>query len=880
MYKLLFSIFLFLSIQSFAQIPGGGRPGGGAQNMNMGRFYGRIVDGKTNKSIEAASIQLIQSKMDTVTKKRKDVVVAGQLTKGNGDFSLESLPIMGQFKLKITAIGFLPLEQNVKFDITMNGGDFSKMLNNIDVDLGNIKLEVDAKQLDEVKVVGTKPFMQMGVDRKVFNVEKNLVSTGQTASEMMKNIPGVDVDIDGNVSLRNASPTIFVDGRPTNLTLDQIPSDAIQSVELITNPSAKFDASGGMSGIINIILKKNRKAGYNGNIRAGIDSRAMPNFGGDINIKQGKINVFASSMYNKRKSIGEGQSIREEFFASPSIKYDQSNNPLSTGFFNFNRAGLDFFADNRNTFTLSGSYVRGQFDNSDKLSIQTDTLYSSGTKSILSERVTNSSFSFDNAGAALGYKHLFSKKGMELTADLNYNNSLNKSNGGFQTQYYDLANSPKGGLIDQTQQGKGSNSFYTIQTDFTNPLGEKAKLELGLRAAIRDFQSENLNYIYNLALNQYIPITSINANYKFNDRVLAFYGTYANTIGKKTNYQLGLRVENSKYTGTLLTNGNTFGNSYPLSLFPSLNLTHQIDQTQDIQFSFARKINRPNFFQILPFVDYTDSLNISRGNPDLVPEFTNSLELNYQKSFKKSHSILISAYFKQTNNLITRYQVKEESSTPGKDILINTYINANSSRAYGLEFTARNPVTKWLEFTTNLNFFNSAINSSNLQVDLNNSLWSFFGKINANIKLPANFTLQLAGDYRSKTILPQSSGGGNRGGGGGGMGGGGGWGGFVQTSAQGYIDPNYGFEFALRKEFLKDKKGALTLSMNDVFKTKVYGSYSESQYFTQTNSRRRDWQVFRLNFNYRFGKIDASIFKRKNVRSGSDGMQEGMQMQQ
>ncbi|MEY4628245.1 MAG: hypothetical protein RLZZ595_571 [Bacteroidota bacterium] len=881
MYKLLFSIFLFLSIQSFAQIPGGGRPGGGAQNMNMGRFYGRIVDGKTNKSIEAASIQLIQSKMDTVTKKRKDVVVAGQLTKGNGDFSLESLPIMGQFKLKITAIGFLPLEQNVKFDINMNGGDFSKMLNNIDVDLGNIKLEVDAKQLDEVKVVGTKPFMQMGVDRKVFNVEKNLVSTGQTASEMMKNIPGVDVDIDGNVSLRNASPTIFVDGRPTNLTLDQIPSDAIQSVELITNPSAKFDASGGMSGIINIILKKNRKAGYNGNIRAGIDSRAMPNFGGDINIKQGKINVFASSMYNKRKSIGEGQSIREEFFASPSIKYDQSNNPLSTGFFNFNRAGLDFFADNRNTFTLSGSYVRGQFDNSDKLSIQTDTLYSSGTKSILSERVTTSSFSFDNAGAALGYKHLFSKKGMELTADLNYNNSINKSNGGFQTQYYENITTPKGDLIKQNQNGKGSNSFYTFQTDFTNPLGEKAKLELGVRAAIRDFESKNLNFIYNYAIGDYIPITSINANYKFNDKVFAAYGTYANTIGKKTNYQIGLRVENSKYTGTLLTNGNTFGNSYPLSLFPSLNFTHQIDQTQDIQFSFARKINRPNFFQILPFVDYTDSLNISRGNPDLIPEFTNSIELNYQKSFKKSHSIFISGYFKQTDNLITRYQIKEESTTPGKDILINTFINANSSRAYGLEFTARNPVTKWLEFTTNLNFFNSAINSSNLQVDLNNSLWSFFGKINANIKLPANFTLQLAGDYRSKTILPQNSS--NRGGGGGGGwggGGGGGWGGFVQTSAQGYIDPNYGFEFALRKEFLKDKKGALTLSMNDVFKTKVYGSYSESQYFTQTNSRRRDWQVFRLNFNYRFGKIDASIFKRKNVRSGSDGMQEGMQMQQ
>ena len=871
-YYLLFFALLTVNVQ--AQFPSGGRPSGG-QNTNMGRFYGRIVDAKSNKGIEAASVQLIQNKMDTATKKRKDVVVSGQLTKGNGDFSLENLPIMGQFKLKITAIGYLTIEQPVKFDINMKGGDFSKMMNNIDVDLGNIKLEVDAKQLDEIKVVGSKPFMQMGVDRKVFNVEKNLVSTGQTASEMMKNIPGVDVDIDGNVSLRNASPTIFVDGRPTNLTLDQIPSDAIQSVELITNPSAKFDASGGMSGIINIILKKNRKAGYNGNVRGGIDSRGMPNFGGDINIKQGKVNFFASSMFNRRKSIGEGQSLREEFFATPSISYDQSNNPISKGFFNFNRAGLDFFADNRNTFTLTGSFVQGQFDNSDKLSIQTDTLYPTEIKSILSERVTGSSFNFKNLGGALGYKHLFSKKGMELTADLNYNNSINKSNGGFQTQYFDINNTPKGSLIDQTQQGKGRNSFYTFQTDFTNPLGEKAKIELGLRAAIRDFQSENLNFIYNLALNQYIPITSINANYKFNDKVFAAYGTYANTIGKKTNYQVGLRVENSRYTGTLLTNGNSFGNSYPLSLFPSLNFTHQIDQTQDIQFSYARKINRPNFFQILPFVDYTDSLNISRGNPDLIPEFTNSIELNYQKSFPKSNSIFISAYFKQTNNLITRFQVKEESTTPGKDILINTFINANSSRAFGLEFTSRNPITKWLEFTTNLNFFNSAINSSNLQVDLNNALWSFFGKINANIKFPANFTLQLAGDYRSKTILPQSS----SGGGGGGRGGGG-WGGFVQTSAQGYINPNYGIEFALRKEFLKDKKGSLTLSMNDVLKTKVFGSFSESQFFTQTNSRRRDWQVFRLNFNYRFGKVDASLFKRKNIRSGSDGMQEGMQMQQ
>ena len=165
------------------------------------------------------------------------------------------------------------------------------------------------------------------------------------------------VDIDGNVSLRNASPTIFVDGRPTNLTLDQIPSDAIQTVELITNPSAKYDASGGTSGIINIILKKNRKAGYNGNIRAGIDSRIMPNFGGDLNVKQDKVNFFVSSMYNKRKSIGTGESVRDEFFNTPSIRYTQNSNPTNLGFFNFNRAGLDYFIDNRNTLKIGRAHV-------------------------------------------------------------------------------------------------------------------------------------------------------------------------------------------------------------------------------------------------------------------------------------------------------------------------------------------------------------------------------------------------------------------------------------------------------------------------------------------------------------------------------------------
>ena len=180
-------------------------------------------------------------------------------------------------------------------------GDMSSMLNAVDKDLGNIKLEIDAQQLEEVTVTSNKPLLTMGIDRKIFNVEKNLNSVGGTAVDVMKNVPGLNVDIDGNVSMRNASPQLFVDGRPTTMTLEQIPADAIATVELITNPSAKFDASGGGAGILNVVLKKNRKAGYNGSIRVNLDSRLRGGFGGDINIKTNKINFFSKHFLSINK---------------------------------------------------------------------------------------------------------------------------------------------------------------------------------------------------------------------------------------------------------------------------------------------------------------------------------------------------------------------------------------------------------------------------------------------------------------------------------------------------------------------------------------------------------------------------------------------------
>src|SRR5215203_5637532 len=349
----LFSLTVFLC---FSQMPAGMQRNGQQAQMPTGRFYGKIVDA-ANKGIEAVSVVLVTTKMDTATKKPKEVIVGGMLTTSTGDFSVENVPLMAKYKLKISGIGYKQVEKQVAFEMpnrnSMGNGDPSAMLGALDKDLGNLKLEVDNQVLGNVTVTASKPLLQIGVDRKVFNVEKNIVSAGGTAVDVMKNVPSVNVDIDGNVTLRNAAPQIFVDGRPTNMTLDQIPADAIESVEIITNPSAKFDASGGTAGILNIVMKKNKRVGYSGNIRTNVDSRGRFGLGGDINIRQNKVNFFVNGNYNQRKSISNGFTDRLNYGRNDTANHlIQNDNTTGQGQFGFGRFGFDYFIDNRNTITL------------------------------------------------------------------------------------------------------------------------------------------------------------------------------------------------------------------------------------------------------------------------------------------------------------------------------------------------------------------------------------------------------------------------------------------------------------------------------------------------------------------------------------------------
>jgi outer membrane receptor protein involved in Fe transport len=275
---------------------------------------------------------------------------------------------------------------------------------------------------------------------------------------------------------------------------------------------------------------------------------------------------------------------------------------------------------------------------------------------------------------------------------------------------------------------------------------------------------------------------------------------------------------------------------------------------------------------LIPFIDVSDPLNISVGNPNLVPEFTNLAELSYQNQFNNKHSLLTTFYFRNTNDLITSYQYRDVNPNIAisDSATFNTYANANSSFTYGLEFTLRDKFISWWDLSTNFNLYKTDLKAGNIPGSINQSQVSWFAKINNSFKLPKNYSVQLSGDYQAKTLQPAG-----RSGGGGGMMGGG----FGQAlpGAQGYIKPNYGIDIAIRKDFLKNNAASLTLQMSDIFRTKLPGSHAESSFLIYDTERRRDPQVARLSFNWRFGKFDVSLLKRKNMRGEMDSMQNAQQ---
>ncbi|ANI89467.1 hypothetical protein A9P82_09280 [Arachidicoccus ginsenosidimutans] len=848
---------LFFTTLSFAQQAGNNHQFSKFPQQKNGIISGIVLDSATKQPVESATVFVFTEVKDSASGSTKKLLAGNAVSKKDGKFEISNLTSPAKLNIQISVVGKETFERTVVLTRANN-----------EQNIGNILLQSTEGNLKTVVVNGTatKPFFEMGTDRKIFNVSQSLVSTGQTAQEVMAQIPSVNVDIDGNVTVRGAAPQIYVDGMPTQLTLDQIPSDLIDKVELITNPSAKFDASTGGGGIINIVLKKNNTTGYNGGLNAGSDTRGSYNFGGDLNVRMGKWNIFATANHRSRNSKQTSHSERDFYdngMPTGNSIYQRSDDNKNTGSFTFANLGAKYSFNKSNNVTLSGNYVKGTFDGNNPQLI--DSIFADEPE-VYGNLLSKSSFGFKNFQGDFKYQHNFSKDGdHNILFDVNYSHATSHNftsttsstftDPDFQNQY----------LPDVLRNitGNGPHKNLVFQADYANPITKNTKLEAGIRGQIEQVASTSLQYTdstgtaTNLISDEYLdPLAS--SKYSYKNQVYAAYGIFSSKVGEKLSYELGMRVESSNYKGTQYTIpanvATPFKVKYGAELFPSAFATYNLTDKQNLQANYSRKVNRPNFFQLLPVYNYSDPYNIQVGNPDLKPEFTSMYELSYDNSYGNRSNFMASAYYRHSSDLIVSYQYKQG------DTFLNTYANAASSQTYGLELTDMMTIAKIWDMNANFNLFNSLIKNIDSTGGGQNQRVSWFAKMNNNIKLPAGFTFELSGQYNAKTVLPNNSGNGH------------GWGNSNIGTAQGYIASHFDVDAAIKKDWKWGKGNTLsfTAAISDIFATNKTESYSVTSYMVQNNYRLRQPRVVRFTLSYRFGKLDTNLFKKRNNQQPQD----------
>lgn len=833
MHKSYLTVFLLFisSLTVFAQRPNMAGGGQGMRNMPaIGRLYGKVVDAKTKQPVDFATVTLLAM--------QKDSVMSGMLAKANGDFSLDKLP-MGRFRLRISFIGYQQLTQQVT--ITPN---------NIEQDLGNISLQVDAKSLKEAVVEGERAAVIMTVDRRIYNVDKDISARGGTGIDAVKNIPGLSVDADGGVTLRNSSPTIFVDGRPTLLTLEQIPSDQIDRIEVITNPSAKYDASTS-GGILNIILKKNTKPGYNGLVTLGAGYPNRYNGMLNLNIKEGRSNFNISYNINTASNPTKGYTNRTLLRNGETIGfYNQNNDVVMDRLMQNGRIAYDYNLTNRTTISISQGLMTGGFDSDEKQFFNdrdsANNLLTSGS------RTTTGVTNWDNYSTQLQLRKTFPKRGKELSTDITYNFGDRKNNSDFITNNYNNVGQPITTQEQQVNRGSGTSKTLTYQLDFTNPLTDTAKWEFGIRSNIKEEVSIiDVGYRNNNS-GEVVMDSTLSNNYKINDMVNAIYATYSNMYKPMgIGYMVGLRFEQTRFFGELVGKNQSVEYLYPdgmsnlgKAFFPSIYLTKRVGEKHEIQMNFARKISRPGFMQVMPFIMFADKMNYRTGNPLLRPEFINSVEANYNRIFT-SGNLFTSVYVRQTEGAITQFAQKYNDTS---DVLLNTFINGNNMYNMGWENNFKISFFKRkLDLSVNLNGFYTDISANVGNTSIQNSGFSWNTKAIVNYKLPKQYTVQVNGSYEAPRIIPQG-----------------------KTLDQ------YSIDVSLNKEIMKTL--SFNLIVNDIFNTRRFGTYYESDVIQQNISRRRETRFVRLSITWRFGEMDASLFRKRNNQR-RDGGGGGMEME-
>jgi len=783
--------------------------------QNPGSISGKITDKTTGEPLPYVDIVI----------KDNGTAVANDVTTDAGDFTIKNLALKN-YTVEVVYMGYQTKVVNAALT------DGSK-----NAALGTITLTGATNEIEEVEIVKELTTVEQKIDRKVINVGRDLTTAGATASDIMNNIPSVNVDQDGNISLRgNQNVRILIDGRPTNIDaatlLKQIPSTSIKKIELITNPSAKYNPEG-MSGIINIVLQKNANDGFNGSFNSGITFGQTPKFNNslDANYRTGKVNFFGNIGNNFGKYFNGGNVSRFDVGSLNNINVVNDNEGV------LGKLGMDYYINDFNTLSVYTNQNYG----SGKASIDNNIYYpaESGFENIFQ----HSALDGDNHNNSynLAFKHKFEKEGHTLDFEANYSDSKD-------TQFVDYA----------TTSGNTAPTYYaddvvdkrsntTANLDYVNPLNERTTLELGAEARL--IGSDNS---YNTT--RPLPNPSLsNSVYTYDMDIYSAYATFGQKF-EKVSYQLGARFESYKAKANFNRGQSTFEDDY-ITVYPSAYFTYSPTTKSTYQFSYSRRVDRPSLDQTKPIREFSTPLLTALGNPELEPQFTNSVEVNYTRMFGKGSSITGGVFYRLIDNQINRIFYPDETTDNTQDQIMS-FDNFNSNTSFGFEVSANYKIAKWWDVQPAIDFSsirqqgtvsvlspgsNTDYEFENREVDVN----AFNARLNSNFKVTDRLSLNLFGFYRG----PVNG---------------------VQNNSREMYKIDSGARYSLL-----DNKMTLSLRFSDMFKTMRYGFYAQNP-FPQAGAFRWESRTVYFGINYIFGSGKNRAMQRKQREDNTSQQSGGM----
>ncbi len=808
---ILIPFFLLSSLIIFAQ-----HPGGGMNRENMPEDA--TVKGTVKSELTKAPVKFANAALFSL---RDSSVIAGAVADENGNFVIENIPY-GRYYLVIDFIGFY---KKIIPDIKL----FPKQK---EFNTGTVYLKDASENIDEVIISGERNQVEYKIDRKVVNISKDINSSGGTLTDALENAPSIQVDIDGNVTMRGSSNfQVLIDGKPTvleaNDILQQIPASAVENVEIITNPSVKFDPDG-TTGIINIIMKKNHRKGVSGIINASIGTGDKYSTDFLFNVRKKKIGFYFGANYGDRSSSSEGNSLRTTFLNDTSNYLSSESERIHAREYYSVKGGVDFYLNKNNTLSFSGKYGYFGF----KMNSFSNIYEYSLPETVDFYTVNDGRFEIggDFYTVTTDFSHNFAKKGHSLIFSVDY--SVRK--GGIENTVEVIEtdknfNENFSETKYRTYQDRGRDRLRA-KVDYTLPINEESKFEAGYQVRLLNADGD---YIYeDFTGENWIENTDLSNDLIFTRNIHSLYTSYS---GKAAgiSFMAGIRGE---YTDRMI-NQLTTGEEYPINrfdFFPSLHLSRQINKTDQIQLSYSKRINRPRHWYLNPFLSYVDDYSVRKGNPVLLPEFIDSYELSYNKKVKKT-TVNIDAYYRQTNNSINRIQELYNEST-----ILYTFDNLNKEYAYGSELSGNIMLTKkWMLYANvNLYKFNLEGETSGVTTDLKS--FNYDMKLNTTYMFTKNSRLQINGFYNAPTVTVQ----GNR-------------------------ESFYIISAAYRQE-LFERKLSVVLRVNDIFRTGKYITDVEGTGFISHSEMLRESPVFMLSLSYKINN-----YKQKRGERNFNGEDEG-----